>query len=214
MSHRSGRRRSGGCHACRRMKVKCDETKPACTRCQRIGRACPGYREDDDLFRSMNETSEQRVRTAKARQSPDSESSNTPSSALPMRSRLPSVPKTMATDLDHQAICHFFTTFTFPKDSRVGTTGHYEFLPDLCLEHPEATYLSEAIKACSLSNMANRSSLGKLVQRARKYYGSSLLQLNAALADPKLAVSDEVLSTITLLALYEVRFAAPTLREL
>ena len=186
------------------MKVKCDETKPACTRCQKVGRTCPGYREDDDLFRSMNEASEQKVRMAKARQSPDEEASISHSTTLPVRSRWLSIPRTIATDLDHEAVCHFFATFTFPRDAKVGTTGHYEFLPDLYLQHPEATYLSEAIKACSLSNMANRSSLGKLVQRARKCYGNSLLLLNAALADPKLAITDEVLSTITLLGLYEV----------
>ncbi|ETN45686.1 uncharacterized protein HMPREF1541_09519 [Cyphellophora europaea CBS 101466] len=34
---------SKGCLTCRRRKVKCDETRPTCTRCQKIGRECGGY---------------------------------------------------------------------------------------------------------------------------------------------------------------------------
>ena len=51
---------SGGCHACRRMKVRCDETRPGCQRCARARRVCPGYRSPTDgRFRSMNEQAQQ-----------------------------------------------------------------------------------------------------------------------------------------------------------
>ncbi|KAK4493648.1 hypothetical protein PRZ48_014833 [Zasmidium cellare] len=36
---------STGCSLCRQRHVKCDETKPDCNRCLRLGRACPGYRD-------------------------------------------------------------------------------------------------------------------------------------------------------------------------
>ncbi|PSN70319.1 hypothetical protein BS50DRAFT_310277 [Corynespora cassiicola Philippines] len=36
-------RRSKGCVTCRRRKVKCDESKPLCTRCQKAGIECDGY---------------------------------------------------------------------------------------------------------------------------------------------------------------------------
>ncbi|KAH0489426.1 hypothetical protein TgHK011_009856 [Trichoderma gracile] len=35
-----GSRRSFGCGACRRIKMKCDETRPVCDRCLRAGREC------------------------------------------------------------------------------------------------------------------------------------------------------------------------------
>jgi hypothetical protein len=35
--------RSGGCNTCRRRRVKCDETRPACQACQRGARECEGY---------------------------------------------------------------------------------------------------------------------------------------------------------------------------
>lgn len=36
---------SGGCKMCRARRVKCDETKPACLKCLRAKRQCPGYRD-------------------------------------------------------------------------------------------------------------------------------------------------------------------------
>ncbi|EWC47275.1 hypothetical protein DRE_03394 [Drechslerella stenobrocha 248] len=35
--------RSKGCKTCRERKIKCDEGRPGCTRCLKIGRECPGY---------------------------------------------------------------------------------------------------------------------------------------------------------------------------
>lgn len=34
---------SSGCRLCRARRIKCDETKPACLKCQRSQRQCPGY---------------------------------------------------------------------------------------------------------------------------------------------------------------------------
>ncbi|RDW74650.1 Zn(II)2Cys6 transcription factor domain-containing protein [Aspergillus mulundensis] len=36
-------RRSIGCYTCRQRKVKCDAKRPACDRCTKFGRTCPGY---------------------------------------------------------------------------------------------------------------------------------------------------------------------------
>lgn len=36
---------SGGCKLCRARRIKCDETKPACLKCLRAKRQCPGYRD-------------------------------------------------------------------------------------------------------------------------------------------------------------------------
>lgn len=36
---------SGGCKLCRARRIKCDETKPACLKCLRSKRQCPGYRD-------------------------------------------------------------------------------------------------------------------------------------------------------------------------
>ncbi|KAK3673247.1 hypothetical protein LTR78_006792 [Recurvomyces mirabilis] len=39
-----GKKSRTGCNTCRLRKVKCDETRPACRRCQTGGRQCEGYR--------------------------------------------------------------------------------------------------------------------------------------------------------------------------
>lgn len=36
---------SGGCKLCRARRIKCDETKPACLKCLRSKKQCPGYRD-------------------------------------------------------------------------------------------------------------------------------------------------------------------------
>lgn len=41
---------SGGCHACRERKTKCDQVPEGCTQCKRAKRKCPGYRTPGDLI--------------------------------------------------------------------------------------------------------------------------------------------------------------------
>ncbi|KAK9417461.1 putative Transcription factor domain-containing protein [Seiridium unicorne] len=48
---------SKGCLACLKRRVKCDEAKPQCQRCQKAGRDCPGYRDPSRIkIRDMTAT--------------------------------------------------------------------------------------------------------------------------------------------------------------
>lgn len=40
---------SKGCYLCRERRIKCDEGKPSCMRCQKSKRECPGYRDEFEL---------------------------------------------------------------------------------------------------------------------------------------------------------------------
>ncbi|KAM3077195.1 hypothetical protein ACMFMF_005106 [Clarireedia jacksonii] len=40
---------SKGCYLCRARRIKCDEGKPHCARCQKSKRQCPGYRDASEL---------------------------------------------------------------------------------------------------------------------------------------------------------------------
>jgi len=42
-----------GCITCKTRRVKCDETKPACLRCQKFGRICDGYTPDPSQHRGL-----------------------------------------------------------------------------------------------------------------------------------------------------------------
>ncbi|KAL0943211.1 C6 zinc finger protein [Colletotrichum truncatum] len=43
MTRKGSKKARTGCITCKSRKVKCDETKPACDRCNRTGRTCQGY---------------------------------------------------------------------------------------------------------------------------------------------------------------------------
>lgn len=60
---------SGGCHACRERKTKCDQVPEGCTQCKRAKRICPGYRVPGDLI-FRNESSNV-IRKFKAKEARD-----------------------------------------------------------------------------------------------------------------------------------------------
>ncbi|TVY94371.1 hypothetical protein LAWI1_G000600 [Lachnellula willkommii] len=41
---------SGGCHACRARKTRCDKVPEGCSQCKKAKRVCPGYRKQGDLI--------------------------------------------------------------------------------------------------------------------------------------------------------------------
>ena len=57
---------SGGCHACRARKTKCDQIPEGCTQCKRAKRACPGYRSKGALI--FRDESANVVRKLKAKE--------------------------------------------------------------------------------------------------------------------------------------------------
>ncbi|KAF4632937.1 hypothetical protein G7Y89_g5186 [Cudoniella acicularis] len=44
-----------GCITCKARRVKCDETKPQCVRCQKFGRVCDGYAPEPSRARSLSQ---------------------------------------------------------------------------------------------------------------------------------------------------------------
>ncbi|KAM3155336.1 hypothetical protein ABEW05_004142 [Botrytis cinerea] len=44
-----------GCNSCKTRRVKCDETKPACMRCQNFGRVCDGYPAFNERWKPENQ---------------------------------------------------------------------------------------------------------------------------------------------------------------
>ena len=54
-----------GCSTCKQRKVKCDETKPECLRCIRVGKICGGYEKERKLRPSEPQTTTDRSRNRK-----------------------------------------------------------------------------------------------------------------------------------------------------
>ena len=224
--------RSGGCHACRKMKVKCDETKPSCKRCEKAGRTCPGYREETDNFRSMNRSTElkaleMRQKRRKSREPPTPPTtSSLPEEKKPTVKFDPALPWSrnkspptrssslnkhrgylappMSADWDTQAVYHFFDGFVVAEDLSRGQAGYYEFLPDLYAESALDSYLLDAIKAAAFMYLAKRSCLQSFGVQARRSYGKALMQASSNLDVPEEAKSDRMMATLFLLGIYEV----------
>ncbi|KAL4901854.1 hypothetical protein BDW74DRAFT_169832 [Aspergillus multicolor] len=57
-------RRSIGCYTCRQRKVKCDAKRPACDRCTKFGRTCPGY-PDTFAFKAYDGSSQRLASTSR-----------------------------------------------------------------------------------------------------------------------------------------------------
>ncbi|KAK7532978.1 uncharacterized protein J3D65DRAFT_633947 [Phyllosticta citribraziliensis] len=76
---------SRGCQTCKSRRIRCDEGRPTCQKCQKSGRSCPGFPDEFDLmFRNENAAVVRRVRrqASKTRSSPTATSSR-PSSESP-----------------------------------------------------------------------------------------------------------------------------------
>ncbi|TVY50434.1 Transcriptional regulatory protein moc3 [Lachnellula cervina] len=74
---KSGPRSKTGCSTCKQRRVKCDETKPGCIRCQNLGRECGGYQVE------ANADSEKPVAPVAIHPRPVSVMPYAPSSAIP-----------------------------------------------------------------------------------------------------------------------------------
>ncbi|KAF2712878.1 hypothetical protein K504DRAFT_123351 [Pleomassaria siparia CBS 279.74] len=182
--------RSNGCHSCRRMKVKCDEAKPQCTRCRKAGRVCPGYRDAlDMMFLSMNATVEAKVvRPTKMR------------SALTSSSPLPQLCTSPSTNWEQHAIVHFIDHFTECPGN--GALGYLEFLPEMLMLGSEC--LREAVLAASLANLANISRMRQLESMSHEHYGQALRALRTAMNEKATATADETLTAMYILQKHEL----------
>jgi Zn(2)-Cys(6) binuclear cluster domain-containing protein len=75
--------RSGGCATCRRRRVKCDEAKPECRRCEKLGVPCEGYDRPPTRLRFRNENQKLAARAARSPKHERSASLNSTSTSSP-----------------------------------------------------------------------------------------------------------------------------------
>ena len=197
---------SRGCHACRAMKVKCDELQPSCGRCKRAGRMCPGYRIETDLFRSMNKTAEAKVRHRES-SAAQANSKSTTRNSLGKRPLAASmlqltVTQQIPTDRITQAIALFFHDIG-PHDPRLRTIAASDYLPAMYYTS-SSVHLTEGVNAAALINLANAANSDHLVMLARRAYGKALMNHRLAMRDSKRVATDETIIASNMLAFYEV----------
>lgn len=135
---------SRGCVTCRRRRVKCDETKPVCSACLRLGLDCAGYlrprlRFKDETVRYMGKPSAQVTRV-----------SNRNHHLTETMTKTNTIPPFLLHSTQDLAVPFFLTYVTDIGRSVESTRGFLEFVrPVLASESPSSA-LSAAVNAMAV----------------------------------------------------------------
>ena len=217
---------SAACQTCKRRKVKvcnllptsafelmrciqCDETRPGCLRCLKIGKKGPGYPDEWDLaFRSQNEAVKAKVSSKQS--APSQQWSSDKSSrnllqndrrSLLSRAGLHSSDM-LPDDLHQHAICLFFQDYIIESCGRC--PGYLNFLPELYGRSAENSLLTVAVLAASYANIAQKLDRHDITIKAMSHYRKALRQVSTVLSEKRESTSDTTMTSIMLLGLYEV----------
>ncbi|KAL2074472.1 hypothetical protein VTL71DRAFT_8250 [Oculimacula yallundae] len=177
-----------GCLTCRKRKVKCDEAKPNCGRCERLQRECTW---SDEL---------QVIPHKRPYGSPSGSSSEHGlQSTLSGQNFVIEFP-----NLDRGTIpyMHHFITFccrflAYSNDNE-GNPFQEDLIP-LASSSPALLHSMTALAAGHLSR-----SQPQHVITAANHYSMALRELNASLSDPTIARADSTLGACLLLCVYEI----------
>ena len=220
---------SKACQECRRRKIRCDQQRPQCSQCTRVGRQCPGYRNlDDVIFRPYpgqakgDDDTRSRTSQISAKGSIDSEEEQIslpiPTTGTTSANRRHAISRPPAANpqlalhpssqlgipsWDQQAVGFFLAQYTFIPNHPQSSSGWFEFVPDLYRVSSSTSCFQPAVLAIAYASLAGQSSLTWLATEARKIYGMAITRVNAAIANPSSAVEDDVLASVLMLGLYE-----------
>ncbi|EAW07117.1 Zn(II)2Cys6 transcription factor [Aspergillus clavatus NRRL 1] len=176
---------SPGCASCRARRIKCDQRRPSCSQCLRVGRQCTGYR-DLNALRLHDQSDE--VASKSIQRAPPSP---TPASLTLIRMAVP------ATD---RALAFMFRHYVGDAQADSTTRGQLRFLHALSMESAPA--LTASVHAVGLAALANIHRSPRLMLEARTEYGHALRATSAALRDA--CTADSTLAAVALLSMYEI----------
>lgn len=109
------------------------------------------------------------------------------------------------TDWEQTAICQFLASFVY-LDQRTPVVAfqYFNFLPDLYGSSSTSSCMTEAIAAVALARLGNVNRAVEIDARAKKAYANALGMVNKSIMDPKERKTDQILTTLCLLAKYEL----------
>lgn len=193
--------------------AQCDRAVPSCSQCIRVGRDCPGYRDEQALmFRDETVKVAGRVEARKK-----DRSASPPDVAALARSRRtsPDSPGTLilltrqslsrspVRTIEDEAINFFFYHYVI-QDHQYAK-GLFDFLPNL-YQRAVATNepLGEIVKASGMAGIANLKRSSDIEADARAKQTIVLRSVNLSLQNPGKAISDSTMMAVLLLGLFEV----------
>ena len=182
-------RQSSGCRTCVGRRVRCDETRPQCKRCLKLGQECPGYRDlHDSVF--VNETEHIRQRYSGT-----------------MTSREHTVTPTKQLDLSAFAGTMYQT---FLLNRFVSTGGQYsDYMTNAvwmntALSDPEKYPLAaQSLSALSESFYGRQHYQKEIIISSIRSYSHIIRQLRQTLEDTERCKSSDTLGAIAALFYFE-----------
>ncbi|KAK2799372.1 hypothetical protein FQN50_008478 [Emmonsiellopsis sp. PD_5] len=220
---------SRGCRTCKRRRVKCDEGRPVCNRCQKSNLECEND-EGTEKFIFLNEN-EFAVGRRKRPRGPNVNSSSqahqpkntSPKPTTPGETESASIPSVdsliggppyiepgrlilpaLSIPLDEQALNYYARCFLeLPHGSPEIADSHLKCVLDNWRYNDPQSILSLAVLAVSHATFGRARRSHAALAAAGGKYSRALLKTNLALKDVNQAAGDEVLLSIMLLSFYE-----------
>ncbi|KAF4626606.1 hypothetical protein G7Y89_g11546 [Cudoniella acicularis] len=183
---------SKGCYMCRSRRIKCDEGKPSCIRCQKSKRVCPGYRDAFEL-NLRDETKSTKKKMSR------------------MINHRPFVDGVSKFDAHHEIInSPDGLLMTTPITTANLSMGYLDFLiPHIKAEKPNPSFLA-AFSAVALAALGTRPNSKALLPKADMAYVKALKKINCTLRDAQMASDDSMLAAVLMLSFFE-QLTAPRL---
>lgn len=200
---------SGGCHACRARKTKCDKLPEGCTQCFRAKRECPGYRAQGDLiFRDESTNVVQKFKAKEAKkQALESSRSGSPhsdeeTSLELVQQKDPHLSSLqLAPTIEDLATGFFISNYVI--DNSRPNRGHLDPISNMVRIGNLDEGLLAAMKAVGLAGFAHAAHAPHLLKNARYQYVKALQSTNVALRDPAQVKKDSTLMAIMILGIFE-----------
>lgn len=188
---------SRGCVTCRQRRVKCDETKPFCRACLRLGLQCAGYtkpllRFKDETIRYLGKQQAQVTRVNNRNQHV--------TKTMPNTNTIPPFPSNFPQDL---AVPFFLTYITDVGRSVESTRGFLEFVrPVLATENPSSA-LFAAVNATAVKvwTMIGPNHVSDLLPT--ELFCQALVRLRQATNDPEERARDATVLAALVLQMHD-----------
>ena len=195
---------SKGCQECRKRKIRCDQRTPGCLNCEKVGRPCPGYRDQTDLM-FFDETAGVAEKARKSslpgrtsRSTPDLEKQT--SNELRQSASVGDTPRSLSPDLEIQATTFFFDNFAVDGEQSMQS----RFFADTSSSTtPGPRALMHSIRALGLAGLSRVSEAPQLMRTAEAQYLESIRSMNIALGIAEEARKDSTLLAVLILTIFE-----------
>lgn len=204
---------STGCRTCVKRRVKCDETRPACLRCKKGNRPCPGYT-TPSVFRQTifigGSSGEPLPQDGSGHQEDPNDTQKPSSTQIRKRSLDRFIQSECSTNLRGDISLAGFANnlySSFLVNKYWGSNDHARtnrqwFVKCLTEDNTHPTS-SLALEALAMAYFGRKHRQNQIVSQSSALYGQALRALSQNIQDPEKLFSFDTLAAVTALSLFE-----------